>query len=453
MSAALTVSDHSVFQQVLFLESWNTRVVILGVSALGAAGGAVGSFMLLRRRALIGDALSHATLPGVVLAFLLAPLLGFDPKSLGVLLFGALVTGVIGILTIQYLARSPRVTEDAAIGTVLSCFFGLGVALLGLAQQESTSSAAGLETFIYGKTASMLASDAALIAIVASVSLLSCAALFKELRLICFDADFARGQGLPTTVFDLILLALVIAVVIVGLQAVGLILVIAILIIPAAAARFWTNSTGRMLILAAIIGGAGGWIGAGLSALAPRLPAGALVVLVLASAFVVSLLFGRRRGVAQRAFALRQHRKQIQREHALRAAWECVEETGSDRIWLTALATHRGWSLSEARRHASTLAARGLARVYRATKDVSLELTATGQTAAAAVVRRHRLWEHYLIRRADFDAGHVDRGADELEHLLPPDLLLQLETELAQTRAPLPASPHQLGSAATGDQT
>lgn len=435
----------SIVWDVLLLSTWNTRVVILGVAALGTAGGAVGSFMLLRKRVLLGDALSHATLPGLVLAFLLAPMIGLEGKSMGILLVGALLSGVLGILTIQFLARSGRLSEDASLAIVIGTFFGAGVALLGLAQQDTTSSAAGIESFIYGKTASMLARDAILIACIGLGAVFVCVLLFKELRLVCFDQAFARGQGMPTTLLDLTLMILVVAMVIVGLQAVGLILVIAVLVIPPAAARFWTDSTARMLVFAGLIGGVSAWVGAAVSALLPRLPAGATIVLVMAAFFLVSLLAGSQRGLIHRALALKRHRTEIEREHALRAAWECMEQSGQEACTLDAVAARRGWTVRQARTAFQRLVRRDLAQPRTAPEGVMVRLTPSGRTEAADVVRRHRLWEHYLIRRADYDAGHVDRGADELEHLLPREMLAELEAELEATGTPLPGSPHRIG--------
>ncbi len=428
--------------EVLVLTNWNTRVVVLGVTALGIAGGVVGTFMLLRRRALLGDALSHATLPGIVLAFLVASALGVGAKSHGILLLGALFSGTLGIVAVHWLTSSGRLSEDSALGIVLSTFFGAGAALLGLAQQETSASAAGLETFIYGKTASMLVRDAVLIGATSFAAIGCCVVFFKELRLICFDPDFARGRGMRTGIYDFLLMSLVMAVVVVGLQAVGLVLVIAILVIPAAAARFWTNKTGHMLLTSGFIGGLGGWLGTMLSALAPGLPAGAMVVLALGGIFLVSLLLGRRRGLLRRIIRLRRRALSMERDHTLRAIWECLEQSKRIDCLGSQIGFRWGWATF---RTAKRLQQAGLLVVESLEDgDGRISFTPSGEREAASVVRRHRLWEHYLMRRADFDEQHVDRGADDLEHLLPIDLLEELEKELdADTRAMLP-SPHAL---------
>jgi manganese/zinc/iron transport system permease protein len=290
----------------------------------------------------------------------------------------------------------------------------------------------------------MLARDATLIAVVGIASIGLCILLFKEFRLVCFDPAFARGQGSPTTFLDLLLMGMVVAIVIIGLQAVGLILVIAILVIPPAAARFWTDSTARMIVISSIIGAGCAWFGAAFSALQPRLPSGAMIVLVMAIAFIASLVLGPRRGLLHRVLALRRQRAQIEREHALRAAWECLETSSEERCTLEAIAARRGWERSQAAAAIGRLVRGDFAQSRTTPAGVFVHLTPSGRRAAIDVVRRHRLWEHYLIRRADFDAGHVDRGADELEHLLPEEMLQLLEADLESKEKALPSSPHQI---------
>ena len=446
MNLLLAQTD-SPWLDVLFLVNWNTRIVVLGVTLLGAAGGVVGTFMLLRKRALIGDAISHATLPGILIAFFIAGALGFEGRSLPVLLAGALVGGLLGIAAIEFLTKVARISQDAALAIVLSTFFGTGVALLGIAQQLSTASVAGLDSFIYGKSATMRSSDALLIAIVAGSCGLACILFFKELRLNCFDPQFARGRGISTLKLDLLLMGLVVAVVLVGIQAVGLVLVIAILVIPAAAARFWTDSTSRMVLISAGLGALGAWLGAAASATAPRLPSGALVVLALAGLFALSLVLGRRRGLLREAVRRRRRTRRVRHEHALRATLECIEVTGEETCTLRAIANRRGWEPGQARSALAGLLRIGLAIRQQGPDGVLVKLTPSGVREAREVVRRHRLWEHYLMRHAHFDPGHVDRGADELEHLLPTGLVDQLESELGTvTRLPpLPDSPHRIG--------
>jgi manganese/zinc/iron transport system permease protein len=283
--------------QTLLLTDYNARLVVLSTAILGAAAGLVGTFLLLRKRSLMGDAISHATLPGVAMAFMISVSLGYAGKSLPVLLVGATVTGLLAAGGVMAIRRLSRLADDAAMGIVLSVFFGLGTALLVPAQKMPAASAAGLDSFIYGKTASMIFDDFVLITIVSAAAAAITLALRRELGLLCFDPDYAASQGKPVAALDAALLGLTAAITVVGLQAVGLILIIAMLIIPSAAARFWTHDLKKTLLLAAAFGAAGGYVGSSVSAVARGLPAGAIIVLVTSGFFVVSLLFGVERGV------------------------------------------------------------------------------------------------------------------------------------------------------------
>ena len=432
--------------RVMTLQDHNTRVVVLGTLILGVAAGVVGSFTLLRKRSLMGDALSHATLPGIGLAFLLSAGTG-GGKSLLVLLAGAVVTGAMGLGVVLLLRRHTRLKEDAALGVVLSVFFGAGVCVLTIVQQAGSGSAAGLESFIYGKTASMVPRDVWLIAAAGAGAVLACGLLFKELRLLCFDAPYAQTQGWPTLLLDVALMALVTAVAVVGLQAVGLILVIALLIIPAAAARFWSDRMLPMTGLAGVLGGVSCAFGAAVSALAPRLPSGAMIVLVAAFVFGVSMAFGPARGVVPRVLRQRRLRRRVEQQHLLRAVYEWHEQGRGEAggvgggTPLFDLVPARSWGLKQLER-----IARRAERDREATYDNGVVwLTERGRESARRVVRNHRLWETYLINFADVAPSHVDRDADAIEHVLGPEMIADLE-RLLDHESPVPPSPHPLAA-------
>lgn len=438
---------------VLLLRDYNTRLVVVCTMLLGCACGLMGGFLLLRKRSLMGDTLSHATLPGVGLAFMLAVMLGGDGKSLPVLLTGATITGVIGCMTVLFIRNHTRIKDDAAMGIVLSVFFGAGVVVLGFIQTMPQGSAAGLESFIYGKTASMVRSDFDLLMIVTGVVLVLSVLLFKEFRLLCFDEAYASAQGWPVKFLDVLLLGLVTAVTVAGLQAVGLILIIAFLITPAAAARFWTERLDSMLLLSAVIGGLSGWLGASISALAPRMPAGALIVLVAACGFLLSMLVGVERGVLVRW--LRQHRlkRRIGRQHLLRALYEILEadESASAQIAIRSVPFRqvrgrRTWSDHQLRRTIHQAYQDGL--LEPRTNDDAILLTEAGLDAAAQVTRNHRLWELYLIEYADVATSRVDRDADAVEHVLGEGMVATLEAKLLKLQtaggASVPPSPHPI---------
>lgn len=445
--------EFSEILEVVLLRNYNTRLVVICTMLLGCACGLMGGFLLLRKRSLMGDTLSHATLPGVCIAFMIGVSIGGVGKSLPLLLLGATISGVLGCGLVLFIRSQTRIKDDAAMGIVLSVFFGAGVALLTMATKMPAGAAAGLESFIYGKTASMVKSDFQLLIVVTSSVLLLSGLLFKELRLLCFDETFAASQGWPVKWLDILLLGLVTAVTVAGLQAVGLILIIAFLITPAAAARFWTERLDYMLVLSALIGGLSGWLGASVSALIPDMPAGALIVLVAAGFFIVSMFCGVQRGVLIRLVRQARLKKSIGRQHLLRALYEILEADGAHAegihirpVPFRQLRGRRTWSDQHLRRYLKRAYDEGL--IHELTKDDEVMLTEPGLDAASLVTRNHRLWELYLIEYADVATSRVDRDADTVEHVLGEKLVSLLEKKLKNYRVVtsniVPESPHPI---------
>ena len=435
--------------RTISLRDYNTRLVLTGTTLLGVASGVMGTYMLLRRRSLIGDALGHATFPGIALAFIVMVAIGGEGKSLPGLLVGAAVTGLLGVGAVVFIRHWTRIKEDAALGIVLSVWFGFGVALMGLVQSMPGADAAGLESFIYGKTASMVQSDAILIAATAVAIVVVCALLSKEFAILSFDIDLARTQGWPLIKIDMIMMLLVTVVVVVGLQAVGLILVVALLIIPAVAARFWTQRLRYMIWIAALVGALSGLVGAAFSSLFARLPAGAIIVLTGACIFVLSLVFGTHRGMLVLLVRRRRLNKRIRYQHPLRALWESGEilESQSNHdgdIEWSWLLKQRVWSERTLHRLLSSASRKGLVSFDTAAKIV--RLTDRGRNEAARVVRNHRLWELYLIHYADIAPSHVDRDADDVEHVIGSELVRELEKAIRESGDGMlpPESPHKL---------
>jgi manganese/zinc/iron transport system permease protein len=415
----------------------NAQWVLGGCMLLGLSSGILGSFALLRRRSLMGDALAHAALPGVCIAFLLT-----GQRSLAVLLLGAAIAGLMGAWCIQAVTRHSRVKEDAALGLVLSVFFGLGVVLLTLIQHSERGSQAGLDKFIFGQAASLVGSDVRVMAISAGVVCVLSFALFKEFKLLCFDPGFGRGIGYQMSVLDGVLMLLIVLAVVIGLQAVGVVLMAAMLITPAAAARLWTEKLNTMVWLAGLMGAASGALGTLLSAVAPGMPTGPLIVLAATTTFVISLIFAPRRGLLGKALRLVGMRAKVARENALRAMYEIAEDAGAWDAVVTpaALNAHRG--RGEAVGRLPALAREGLV----AAADGGYRLTANGLRAAYEVARNHRLWEMFLMHEGQFAADHVDRDADMIEHHLSTESVRELERllEVHGRELELPPSVHPI---------
>ena len=415
---------------------YNTRLVILCAGLLGVIAGMVGVYLILRKRSLIGDAVCHAALPGLAVAFLAQVALGGNGKNLLWLLAGAAVSGAAGSLTILALRRWTNLKEDAALGIVLSVFFGIGMVLFSLVQQHPKGNAAGLENFILGKTASIVAADAFLIAIASFLVVGSLLFFRKELKLLCFDPILASAQGWPVLNMDLLLLACVLVVVIVGANVVGVILVIALLVIPPAAARFWTHSLPLTILLSACFGAASGVVGALSSLFLDRVPSGAAIVLSASSLFAISLLLGSERGLVWRAWRIGSQRTKADQEHLLRAIFELLEsqekipmvhgQLRSEPIDVADLVRMRTWSSHRLKTAIRQVRNQGWLTIGANGKAT---LTASGIQQSYRAVRRHRLLELYFSRWADLSPDAIDRGADYTEHALDDDLLAELEKD------------------------
>ncbi|OIQ32413.1 MAG: zinc ABC transporter permease [Roseobacter sp. MedPE-SWchi] len=276
---------------------YNATLVAIGAALLGTAAGITGTFLFLRKRALVSDAVSHATLPGVCIAFLLMAFAGGDGRNLAGLLAGSAVSAGIGLWCMNWLTRNTRLAEDAAIGAVLSVFFGFGIVLLTVIQTLGVGRQAGLEGFLLGSTAGMLYSDAVVIAAGGAVTLFLVLLTRRPMTLVAFDPEYAAARGLQVDRIDMLMMGLVMAVTVVGLKIVGLILIVALLIIPAVTARFWTERSEYVVLLAGLFGGVAAYLGAALSASAPNLPTGPLIVLVSFALFALSLFLAPNRGV------------------------------------------------------------------------------------------------------------------------------------------------------------
>jgi manganese/zinc/iron transport system permease protein len=274
------------------LTDYTLQNVALGAAILGAVSGVLGSFAVLRQQSLVGDALSHAALPGVCLGFLVA-----GTRDLGTILAGALLTGGLAALAILALTRLTRLKTDAAIGISLSIFFALGVVLLTVIQTRGGAAQAGLETFLFGQAAAILRSDLWVMGGIAGTALAVVALLWKEFKLVTFDPVFARTLGWPVTALEVALTVMVALAVVVGLQMVGVVLMAAMVIAPAVAARQWTRRLEHMVWLAAGFGMVSGVAGAVISALGRGLATGPLIVLAASAIVLVSILVAPGRGV------------------------------------------------------------------------------------------------------------------------------------------------------------
>lgn len=294
---------------IAILSDYTFQTVALGSAMLGVISGVLGSFAVLRKQSLLGDGVSHASLPGVVMAFLLT-----GSKNTEILLLGALVTGLMATFLMIGIVRHSRIKFDSALALVMSVFFGLGLVLLTYSQKVPNANQAGLNRFIYGQASTLLQRDITLMAVCGAVLILLVILFWKEFKLFSFDPEFAGTLGFATGKLNALLSFLIVLAIIIGLQTVGVVLMSAMLIAPAAAARQWSNRLWVMVVLAAVFGAVSGVIGTLFSSAVPGLPTGPVIVVCVTVIAVLSLLFAPGRGIIYRIYLRSKGRAKLKAE-------------------------------------------------------------------------------------------------------------------------------------------
>jgi len=304
----MSITDY--FEQLF--SDYTLRTITLGTAVLGAICGMLGSFAVLRKQSLLGDAISHAALPGIAIAFLIT-----GAKDSNVLLLGALVSGLIGTFWIRGIITKTHLKTDTALGLILSLFFGFGMLLLTFIQKQPNANQAGLDKYLFGQAATLVVSDVIVMVIVTGVSLFTLLLFWKEFKILLFDADYTKTLGFNTRIIDILITFFIVLAIVIGLQTVGVVLMSAMLLAPAAAARQWTNSLSVMIGLAAIFGAFSGVVGTAISASQDNLSTGPVIVLVAAVFVLISFIFSPGRGLLFREIRFRQNRRDLKLKKTL----------------------------------------------------------------------------------------------------------------------------------------
>jgi ABC-type Mn2+/Zn2+ transport system permease subunit/Mn-dependent DtxR family transcriptional regulator len=411
------------FFRFLTLQDPSLRYALVGVTLLGLSCGLLGGFIVVRKMALMGDALSHAVLPGVAAGFLWNT--SKDPVAI---LVGATIAGLLGTATVDAIRRTTRIKEDAALGLVLASFFGIGLCLQSMIQQLPTGNQSGLDKFMFGQAAAIGREDVVLMAIVCSAAVTLISLLYKELLATSFDEAFAQSSGIPTQWVHRTLMMLLAMSIVIALQAVGVVLVSAMLITPAAAAYLLTDRLHRMLMLASVFGIVAGVLGAFVSFVGAGLPTGPLMVLAASAVFASAFFFAPRHGVLARWWRRHGTAARTQRENTLKSIFHVWEQGrgAADGVSLSELAARRRTTLADARHQVQALVRHGFATVDGQT----VYFTPSGHQRGAEIVRNHRLWELYLTNSASIAADHVHDDAEKIEHVLGEEMVRQLERRL-----------------------
>jgi manganese/zinc/iron transport system permease protein len=263
----------------------NVLWVLAGTLLLGSTAAVVGGIAVLRQRALIGDVLAHAALPGIMMAFIL-----FHSKAPGLVFLGALISALLGFYLIGWITRYSKIKPDAAMAIVLSLFFSLGLMALSYIQGLDVSQKSGLDRLLFGQAAAMTAEDVTWLTWVAVTVLTLIGILFQKLRLISFNRQYAKTLGIHVEAYELLFALLLVMTVVVGLQIVGVVLMAAVLLIPVTIARFWACSLKHILVIAALISALSAFISTHISLFVAHMPTGPWIVLILGGLFGFSWL-------------------------------------------------------------------------------------------------------------------------------------------------------------------
>ncbi len=420
--AALFIPFSQLFLDVEY--DYTLRTVALGGALLGIVSGVLGCFAVLRRQSLLGDALSHAALPGVAIAFLLAG------RDLGLLLLGAGVTSWLGVLFIRLVTATTRIKQDAAMGIVLAAWFAAGIALLVYIQARPDASQAGLDTFIFGQAAAIIERDVRLIAVVGAVSFTVLALFWKEFKLITFDPEFAGASGFRVNFLNMLLSTLIVVAIVLGLQLAGVILMVGMLIASGIAARQWTNQLGQMVILSAVFGAFAGGVGAIISAVDADIPTGPLIVVVAFLLVAVSLTFAPSRGLLWTLLRRASDRRRFAAQTMLQDLYHYALDHGradspAPESFLFGV---RGATAKEGLRQLQT---GGLAQ----RRNRAWMLTRAGIEAAAQDDRNHQLWALYRQYADDLSLPIIAEDRQQpIANLLPPEAVAKLEYKLDTIR-------------------
>jgi manganese/zinc/iron transport system permease protein len=396
--------------------------VVVGTTLLASSSAVVGTFSYLKGQSLVGDAIAHALLPGVVLAFMLG-----DGRNPAYLIFGALVSGLIAHYGIEFTQNRTKLKSDTAVSLVLSTFFGFGIMLMSVVQQRGQGQQAGLERYLLGKAAAITMLDVYTFSALALVLLLGVALFYKGFQLMTFNEDFAHAIGLPVDLIRVTFTVLTVLAVTIGIQTVGVVLMAALLITPAAAARAWTKSLPQMIVLAAMFSAISAILGTLISSAITKMPTGPWIVIILGLIGFTSLFIAPEKGWLFKRKRALENRSKTNRENIMKLMYRQEEKGGTG----NKLSIPQILSIRAMREDALRVGLKDLKkRLWIIEHIEGFTLTDLGRIEGRRVVRLHRLWELYLTERLGMAPDHIHPQAETMEHVITPEIEALLIKEL-----------------------
>ena len=399
--------------------------VLIGITIISATSGIVGTFSFLRKKTLVGDAIAHSLFPGICLGFIFS-----GTKDPFYLMSGALITGWLSIWLIDVLTAKSKLSSDTSIAFVSTFFFAIGSVLLSFISSSTNGNQSGLKDFLFGKAATMSNEDINVFVFLSLIILLIVILFFKYFQLISFNKEFAKSIGIKVNLIEFLLSTITVLTVAIGIQSVGVVLTSALLIAPAATARYWTNNLPKMLFYSALIGVLSGVLGVFISSTKENMPTGPWIVFILFFFTLMTLLFSSNRGWFSMVRKQRINRKKMAEENVLKVFYQ-LAELGIKNVTYSEFLNKRQMDTKELTNTIASLIKKGFIN-----NDFQFfKLSEKGEVEAARIVRFHRLWELYLTKRLNFKEDHIHGTAETIEHLITPEIEKELLKELKFPKA------------------
>jgi manganese/zinc/iron transport system permease protein len=414
------------------IDSPNLIFVALGTLLLSISSSLVGTFTFLKKKALIGDAIAHSILPGICLAFILG-----GSKDPVYIIIGAFISGWISIISIDWITKNSKIKEDTAIALVLSVFFGFGLMLLVSIQHSGNANQSGLNNYLFGSAASLIGKDLITFSALSIILFLLVFMFYKEFKIVSFDRTHAISLGLPVKLIEFILSTMTVLAIVTGIQAIGVVLMAAMLITPAAAARFWTNKLHIMLMLSSLLASIAGLAGTYISYQAPSMPTGPWIILIISFIAITSFFIAPKKGIISKWLSTRKNYIKMLEENILKTFY-MLGETDSKSLLIRSakdLSDKRYWNPKQLKKGLNRLVIHG----YLKKSNMGWQLTHAGMKKGQRVVRLHRLWELYLTEYLRIAPDHVHEDAETIEHVITPEI----EKNILQTLDYPELDPHQ----------
>ena len=392
----------------------------------------VGAFQVLRGEALIGEVLSHASYPGVVLALLLDYLLfqeTHDVLSLAIVLLGATLAALTALYFMHWHARR-RVSKDITLTLTLASFFAVGLFLLSLLQNDFPTLERKLQSYLFGQAALMRDVHVLMYGILCFFILGAVMLFFRPIQATLFDPVFTDLSGISRRRIEVLLFVMMLLSIVIGIRSLGVVLISSQLLFPAAAARMWTDRLKPLLLISALFGALAGFGGLYVShevglATGILLPTGPLIVTIGATLFFITLLLSPKNGLFVRLKRRYQFFFMCQQENLLKTIWKACSQKKDPSITKQEISTLSG--------QGGLLLIFRLCMMQRAgwlqkKQNTTYLLTAYGQLMGRKIVRLHRLWELYLVKYCGVHKNRVHPSAEEMEHILTADIERELTT-------------------------